>query len=202
MELNESTKLAKARENIIQKAKQHALFKNVEKTKGHIVFGRGEDSAKIIFMGEAPGFSENEKGKPFVGRSGALLELWVKHIGLGEKDYAVINSVPIIPLDEEGKIRPPAPEEINYFFDATKKIIDEINPEILVLLGKSAARAFNLEDMRVGEVREHIGKKFMFIYHPAYYLRNGKKGLEDAEKIKTAIEKHAGQKKQLNLRNF
>jgi uracil-DNA glycosylase len=54
-------------------------------------------------------------------------------------------------------------------------------------LGKSAARAFGKEDMKVGESIEYEGKKMFFIYHPAYYLRNGRKGLEDLVNLKTIL---------------
>jgi len=202
MELNESTKLKPVREKLFNLAKKSELYKNVTQTNGKIVFGRGNDEAKILFMGEAPGFSENEQGRPFVGRSGALLGEWIKHIGLNEKNYAVINAVPIIPLSADKKIRPPTEQEIKYFQETVKEIIKEINPEIVVLLGKSAARAFGLEEMKVGETRNVDEKKFFFIYHPAYYLRNGKKGFEDADKMKNVLEKHENEKKQSTLKNF
>ena len=97
MELDESEKLKEVREELLAHAKQSPLHKNVEETNGHIVFGRGSDEAKVLFIGEAPGFSENAEGKPFVGRSGKLLDAWVKELGLAESEYAVMNVVPIIP---------------------------------------------------------------------------------------------------------
>ena len=202
MELNESTKLKQVREELIEHAKKHELYKNISSTKGNIVFGRGEDNAKILFIGEAPGFSENEQGKPFVGRSGKLLEEWVTEIGLEKKDYAIMNVVPIIPLSTEGKIRPPEIEEIQYFLPLTEKMIKEINPEIIILLGKSAAKAFGKEGMKCGESTRWEGKKIYFIYHPAYYLRNGRKGFEDLEKLKQLLEEHKNEKKQTKLGNF
>jgi DNA polymerase len=202
MELYESTKLASVREELINHAKKHELYKNVTSTNGHIVFGRGTDSAKILFIGEAPGFTENEIGKPFVGRSGKLLEEWVKELGLSATEFAIMNVVPMIPLDKEKKIRPPTPEEIKYFLPITMKMIQQINPEVIVLLGKSAARAFEKETMKVGENTIYNGIKMYFIYHPAYYLRNGRKGFEDLGKLKALLESHKNEKKQLNLKNF
>ncbi|MCX6804263.1 MAG: uracil-DNA glycosylase [Candidatus Diapherotrites archaeon] len=202
MELNESQKLSSQREALFDAAIKHALYNNVLKTNGHIVFGRGSDNAKILFVGEAPGFSENENGKPFVGRSGKLLEEWVKELGLQSADYAVMNVVPIIPLGEEGKIRPPTPEEINYFLPITMKMVKAINPEVIVLLGKSAARGFGKESMHTGETTEFEGKKMFFIYHPAYYLRNGRKGLEDLTNLKKLLQKENQQKQQTKLGSF
>ena len=187
MELNESTKLAQVRNELLEHAKNHALHKNVLDTKGHIVFGRGDDESKILFIGEAPGFTENENGKPFVGRSGKLLETWVRELEINQK-YAIMNVVPIIPLDKEKKIRPPTPEEINYFLPYTMKMVNTINPKVIVLLGKSAARAFGKEEMKVGQSVEYEGKKMFFIYHPAYYLRNGRNGLEDLVNLKKILK--------------
>jgi len=187
MELNESTKLKNVREELLTHAKKHTLHKNVLDTKGHIVFGRGSDNAKILFIGEAPGFTENETGKPFVGRSGKLLTEWVNELGLTENDYAVMNVVPIIPLSEEKKIRPPTPEEIKYFLPITMKMVNAINPKVIVLLGKSAARGFEKENMHTGETTQYEGKKMFFIYHPAYYLRNGRKGIEDLANLRKIL---------------
>ncbi len=205
MDMNDSTKLKVVREQLIEHAKQHALYKNVLETKGNIVFGRGSDSAKILFIGEAPGFSENTQGKPFVGRSGKVLDLWVKELGLSQEDYGVMNVVPIIPLNNEGKIRPPTEEEIAYFLPYTKKMIQAINPKVIVLLGKSALSVFD-KNMRVGESKRYEGTKIFFIYHPAYYLRNGKNGVEDLVNLKKLLEEfdsiESGSIKQKSLSEF
>lgn len=202
MELNESIKLRQVREELINHAKKHALSKNVSETNGHIVFGRGSDNAKILFIGEAPGFSENKIGKPFVGRSGKLLEEWVKELGLKTNEYGVINVVPIIPLNEEKKIRPPTEEEIKYFLPITMKIVKEINPKVIVLLGKSAAKAFGKENLKVSETTFYENKKMFFIYHPAYYLRNGKNGFEDLDNLKKLLNEKETEGKQTNLSSF
>ncbi len=190
MEVNESKKLFQERTELIEHAKKHALYKNALKTKGNIVFGRGSDEAKILFIGEAPGFSENETGKPFVGRSGKVLNEWITALGLNEKDFAIMNVVPIIPLSEENKIRPPTEEEINYFLPYTKKIIEKMNPQIIVLLGRSAASIFD-KNLHVKETKKTVfGKitaQLYFIYHPAYYLRNGRKGTEDILPLKEIL---------------
>jgi DNA polymerase len=204
MEVNESKKLSTAREQILEHAEKHELYKNITETKGHIVFGRGDDEAKILFIGEAPGFSENQQGKPFVGRSGKLLDEWIKELGIKENEYAVINVVPIIPLSPDKKIRPPTEQEIEYFFPFTLKIIEQINPQIIVLLGRSAASIFD-ENLKPKQTKkETIGKTqttLYFIYHPAYYLRNGKKGLEDVQPLKKILEEEKG-KKQTTLGNY
>ncbi|MCX6801309.1 MAG: uracil-DNA glycosylase [Candidatus Diapherotrites archaeon] len=204
MELNESEKLKEVRENLIAHAKKSALYKNVEATNGHIVFGRGSDEAKVLFIGEAPGFSENKEGKPFVGRSGKLLGGWVKELCLSEADYAVMNVVPIIPLTSEGKIRAPTEDEINYFLPLTKKMMEKIAPKIIVPLGRSAGSIFS-KSLALGEVKRYDGYKLFFIYHPAYYLRNGADGINDLRNLKKLlkeIENEEGSKKQLTLDKF
>ncbi|MFA5931294.1 MAG: uracil-DNA glycosylase [archaeon] len=199
MDLNESKKLATVREELLAHARKHALYNTVVATKGNIVFGRGDDFSKILFIGEAPGFTENEIGKPFVGRSGKLLEEWVKELGLTTNEYAIMNVVPMIPLDKEQKIRPPTPEEINYFLPYTMKMVGEIDPKVIVLLGKSAARAFGKELMKVGGTVEYDGKKKFFIYHPAYYLRNRRKGREDLKNLKKILTEKENNIKQTKL---
>lgn len=197
MDLDNSVKLEKVKKDLINNAKKHALYKNVLDTKGHIVFGRGSDSAKILFIGEAPGFSENEQGRPFVGRSGKLLGEWIKELELNEEDYAIMNVVPIIPLSSEKKIRPPTEEEINYFLPQTKKMIESISPQIIVLLGRSSASIFD-KNLIVGQAKkEVIGKLttlLYFIYHPAYYLRNGKKGFEGLIPLKKILLENKSKK--------
>jgi uracil-DNA glycosylase len=193
MDLDNSIKLKKIKNDLIINAKKHELYKNVLDTKGNIVFGRGSDSAKILFIGEAPGFNENAQGKPFVGRSGKLLEKWIKELNLSEKDYAIMNVVPIIPLSKDKKIRPPTEEEINYFLPQTKKMIENISPKIIVLLGRSSASIFD-KKLIVGQAKkEVIGNLttlLYFIYHPAYYLRNGKNGFEGLSPLKKILKEN------------
>ena len=193
MEIDDSTKLSSFKKEFFDHANKSTLYENVKRTNGKIVFGRGSDNPKILFIGEAPGFSENEKGKPFVGRSGKLLDQWIDELGLKE-NFAIINVVPIIPLSD-GKIRPPTEDEINYFLPLTEKYIKILNPELIVLLGRSAASIFD-KTLMPGQVKYWkkmenqnstlsqntksvlSDKKLFFIYHPSYYLRNGGKGFE------------------------
>jgi len=194
MEINESTKLANFKKEFFKHAKKSSLYENIVKTNGKIVFGRGSDNPKFLFIGEAPGFSENTIGKPFVGRSGKLLDGWIDDLALKE-NFAIINVVPIIPLNKENGIRPPTEEEINYFLPLTEKYISLLSPTLIVLLGRSAASIFD-KTLSPGEVKHWKGMKnqsssslqntnsvlsdtkLFFIYHPSYYLRKGGKGFE------------------------
>ncbi len=133
-----------------------------------IVFGRGNDNPKILFIGEAPGQDENKIGRSFVGRSGKLLDNWIEELELKE-NFAVINVVPIIPLSKEGGIRPPTEEEINYFLPFTEKYIEILNPQLIVLLGRSAASIFD-KNLKLGEVKHWKTSKTFFHLPPLILL--------------------------------
>ena len=198
MKLLESKKLASFRATYFEHAKRHILFKNIEETSGHIVFGRGSDSPRVVFIGEAPGQNENKTGFAFVGRSGKLLDKWITELNLNEKDYSIINVVPIIPL-KDGSIRKPTKEEISYFLPLTEKYLDLLNPEVIVLLGRSAASIFD-KTLELGEVKRYKNSRLFFIYHPSWYIRKGGKGYElTLSKLKDFLK---NKNKQLNLEQF
>lgn len=162
-------------EKLIEAARAHPLYANIKKTNGKIVIGRGEKiNPEYLFIGEAPGQDENKVGKPFVGKSGKILDRWIKEAGI--VSFTIINAVPIIPLDEAGQIRTPTHDEIEYFRPYTRDLIRHIKPKRIVCLGKSAAK-FLQEDANFKNTgwNGRIG----FIYHPSYFLRNGKNGVSD-----------------------
>jgi uracil-DNA glycosylase len=170
-------------ENLAKAAKRHQLYKNVLATKGHIVIGRGNlKNPQILFIGESPGKTENRTGLPFQGRAGVILETWIKENSL--TSYAIINSLPIIPLTAEGKIRKPTKDEIIYFRPYLIRLKDAIAPSYIICLGKTAAEALNCEFKLCAWIK-NIG----FIYHPAYYLRGGaKRDLEGRKHFKELIQ--------------
>ena len=169
------TSSSPAAARLIEAAKRHPLYENVLRTSGHIVIGRGDmESPDYLFVGEAPGQSENIAGKPFVGRSGKILDEWIGKAGITR--YAVINAVPMMPHNKDGSIRTPTQDEIRYFRPFTKALIGEISPKRIICVGKSAAKFLEVDkDFRNKQWSGNIG----FIYHPSYYLRNGVKGTED-----------------------
>ncbi len=188
MEINSSEKLSEFKKKYFKIAKAHSLYKNILKTNGNIVFGRGSDNPKIVFIGEAPGQNENKIGAPFVGRSGGILDKWIEYLKLRESDYCILNVVPIIPLNKENGIRPPTNEEIKYFLPLTQEYLELLSPKLIVLLGKSSASIFD-KTLKPGETKNWKNTKLFFIYHPSYYLRNGGKGFESSlEKLKEVLE--------------
>jgi len=170
-------------DQLTEAAKAHPMYAHVRKTNGKIVIGKGEFAKPdYLFIGEAPGQEENISGKPFVGRSGKILDEWIERAGI--KKYAVINAVPMMPANQDGSIRTPTREEIDYFRPYTKSLINEINPTRLIYVGKSAAKFLELE--KEFKNKQWVGKTG-FIYHPSYYLRNGVRGTDDfIELIKNA----------------
>jgi len=180
--------MEETKKEIINAAKNHELYKNILKTNGNIVINRGSEHPEFLFIGEAPGFTENKQGIPFIGRSGKILDMWIE---ITKKSYGVINTVPIIPLNEEGKIRPPTKEEISYFRPLINKLIKKMNPKYIIGVGKSASNFLN-ETFKLCEWKGNIG----FIYHPAYYLRNGRKGINDFKRLIEKVQK------QKSLDNF
>jgi uracil-DNA glycosylase len=162
---------------LIGVAKGHELYQNILKTDGKLVISRGNlDAPEFLFIGEAPGQQENKQGIPFIGRSGKVLDNWMSSSGI--TNFAIVNTLPIIPLNSEGGIRKPTREEIDFFRPYVDNLIKVANPKCIVCLGKSA-----LEYLRKSIKNTEWEGKIGFIYHPAYFLRNGRNGLDDFEKL-------------------
>lgn len=146
-------------------------------TASKTVFGDGNSSAKIMFVGEAPGADEDRLGLPFVGRSGHLLESMLKAIGVQREDCYITNVLPWRPPGN----RTPTDAEKAVCLPFLRKQIDLINPDYIFILGGSAANALlEIEEPisklrgRWLEYKNSNGKtiKVLASFHPAYLLRN------------------------------
>ncbi len=137
------------------------------------VLGVGDVEADWLFVGEAPGAEEDERGEPFVGQAGKLLDAMLAAIGLnrGENVY-IANSV---------KCRPPAnrtpePEETALCWPYLARQIALLRPKLIVALGRPAAQTLLGTEVKIGAARgqlfEHGGIPLIVTYHPAYLLRN------------------------------
>ncbi len=151
---------------------------SLAKSRNNVVFSDGKPNDKIMLIGEAPGYWEDMKGKPFVGKAGQLLDKIFNCVGLSrEKDIYICNTIKCRPPEN----RNPLPEEksaCREYLDAQIKIL---NPKIILLCGKVAAQSFLGEVNSITKIR---GKwfdgndfgfknvKFMPIFHPSYLLRN------------------------------
>ena len=143
------------------------------------VFGVGDEKAKWLFIGEGPGRNEDLQGEPFVGQAGKLLDNMLRAIGLrrGENAY-IANIVKCRPTDDNGRDRPPTPEETAACMPYLARQIELIQPTILVALGKTAALSLLALDPDTpvsklrGTVHHYAGRPLIVTYHPAYLLRN------------------------------
>lgn len=142
----------------------------LSETRNNIVWWRCtvDKDIDILFVGEAPGREEDLQGKPFVGRAGKLLDKWINDIGV--EKYAIVNIVKCRPPNN----RVPTKEEINACLPLFNEQVRELNPKIIVALGRTACMVL----IGKSEVTANIGKIFKTRYgrvvifpHPAYVLR-------------------------------
>lgn len=147
-------------------------------TRTRTVFGTGDRQARWLFVGEGPGHNEDLQGEPFVGPAGKLLDNMMAAMGLrrGENTY-IANIVKCRPIGENGRDRPPAPDESATCLPYLERQIALIRPSVIVALGKSAALALlqagpetSVSSLR-GRVHRHAGVPLVVTYHPAYLLR-------------------------------
>jgi DNA polymerase len=144
----------------------------LHETRTKVVFGVGNVNARLMFIGEGPGRDEDLKGEPFVGRAGQLLTKIIKAMGYEREDVYIANAVKCRPPQN----RDPQADEVAACRHFLMRQVALIDPEIIVLLGRSAIGTVldlhsPLSRLR-GSFREWNGTKVMCTYHPAYLLRN------------------------------
>lgn len=149
-----------------------------------LVFGSGNSETKILFIGEGPGFHEDQQGIPFVGNAGSLLNKLLESVNL-TRDKISVNGKEAIFITNVVHHRPPEnrdplPEELSAYGKYLDKIIEIIEPKMIVTLGR-----FSMGKFLPGEKISGIhGKRFDIkwhskdivvvpMYHPAAALRNG-----------------------------
>lgn len=145
----------------------------------NVVICRGNPQAKLMIVGEAPGPQENIQGKPFVGRSGQLLDKILAAADFDpNEDVFISNSVFRLPPGEGSKnFRKPTKDEIDYYRPYAQQIIGIIDPQIILLSGNVAIQSIlgepqpRITRMR-GQWHQQHGRWLMPIFHPAYLLRN------------------------------
>jgi DNA polymerase len=137
------------------------------------VLGVGDTAADWLFVGEGPGAEEDERGEPFVGQAGRLLDNMLAAIGLKRgEDVYIGNAV---------KCRPPAnrtpePQETAACFPFLERQIRLIAPRLIVALGRPAAQTLLGSEVKIAAARgrlfDYRGIPLIVTYHPAYLLRN------------------------------
>lgn len=146
-------------------------------TRNKVVFVRGSLPADVLFLGEAPGPTEDQFGFPFVGPSGRLLSTMLRELEKSRKGwtYAIANPVGCVPwYDDDGvqRFRQPHETEVNACSPRFVKLLELANPTGIVLMGKVAESYW----ARYGtQLKRELSKSFLVncIQHPSYILRNG-----------------------------
>lgn len=144
----------------------------LHRTATNPVPGEGNPQARILLIGEAPGFHEDAQGKPFVGTSGKFLTELLQSAGLSREDVFITNVVKHRPPGN----RDPLPDEIYACSHFLKQQVELINPDVIVTLGRfSMASYFPGERIsRIhGKAKEVDGRLIVPMYHPAAALHNG-----------------------------
>ncbi len=138
----------------------------------NLVFGEGSASARLMFIGEAPGAEEDEQGRPFVGAAGQVLNNLMSKLGLNREEVYITNVVKSRPPNN----RNPEPDEIAACLPFLKMQIAAIRPRVIVTLGKIATDALLGTKEPITKIRgqwrryDHI--RVMPTFHPSYLLRS------------------------------
>jgi len=165
---------------------------DLAKTRKNVVFGEGSQNAKLMFIGEGPGESEDNSGRPFVGKAGELLTAMIeKAVGVPRESVYIANIVKCRPPQN----RVPTHSEISACKNYLLKQIELINPDIIVCLGATALNSLLGGEFAITKVRGmrySFGEKTVIpTYHPSYLLRNPsakKEAYEDMLLIKSLMQ--------------
>lgn len=163
-----------------------------------LVMGDGSADANIVFIGEAPGKNEDERGLPFVGAAGKFLNEMLVSINLERQDVFITNIVKYRPPNN----RDPSPEEKQAFWPYLGRQLEIIEPKVIVTLGRHAMEFF-LPDKKISQihgqpkklpVKLHDGRQSSWVilplYHPAAALYNGSMRtvlLDDFQVVKSLL---------------
>jgi len=137
------------------------------------VFGRGDAAAQLVVVGEAPGQEEDRTGLPFVGPAGKLLDLLLLTAGFPRGSVYICNTLKCRPPQN----RNPLPDELGACARFLKAQLAEIQPKVLLAIGKFAAQSLVGSEDSISRLRGRLfryqGIPLVVSYHPAYLLRNG-----------------------------
>ena len=177
-------------QRFINNFKGCALYKEAN----NVVFSDGNPNSKIMLIGEAPGHDEDIEGKPFVGRSGKLLDKMLEAIELNREKVYIANIIPWRPPSN----RRPTDEEIEICLPFIKKHIELIKPKVLMLLGSTATFALLKNTEGITKIRgkwvnlnlNSISVPTLPTFHPAFLLRQPaqkKHVWEDLKSLKNKV---------------
>ncbi len=153
-----------------------------------LVFGEGNERAKLMLIGEGPGYDEDVQGRPFVGKAGQLLTKILQSINLKREEVYITNIIKCRPPQN----RNPEPDEIQSCHPFLLRQINAIQPKIICALGTFAAQTLLKTTTKItalrGKLYELETVKVIPTYHPAFLLRNPEKKREVWEDMKRVLE--------------
>lgn len=186
--------------NALRSAVSHCERCSLHTTRTQTVFGVGDQQARLMIVGEAPGGDEDRQGEPFVGRAGQLLNEMLQAIGFKREQVYIANILKCRPPNN----RDPQAEEVGCCEPYLQRQIALVQPAVILAVGRIAAQNLLKTDQRMGALRgqEHRypGSDIPLIvtYHPAYLLRSPlekRKAWEDLQRTraltKSELKDHA-----------
>lgn len=164
---------------------------SLSKTRTNVVFGTGDKNSKIMFVGEAPGESEDLSGTPFVGRAGKLFDKYLEAVDIPRESVYIANMLKCRPP----KNRDPLPSEQDLCIEYLREQVRLISPKLIVCLGRISAMRLIKPDFKITKEHGIWFKKGNFeicaVYHPSLLLRDPRKKedmLTDMKAIKEKLE--------------
>ena len=165
---NDSKEFSKLRNEVLACTRCSELTR----TRHTVVFGSGNPKADLVFVGEAPGYYEDQQGLPFVGKAGELLTRMIEAMGLKRSDVFICNVLKCRPPNN----RNPAPEEIINCQPYLERQLALIKPKVICAMGNFAAQTLlkstrSITQLR-GETYDLNAVPCVPTFHPSYLLRN------------------------------
>jgi uracil-DNA glycosylase len=174
----------------------------LSRSRKNAVPGEGQLSAKIMFIGEAPGRSEDEKGRPFVGAAGRILDELLKKAGIERSEVFITNIVKCRPPNN----RVPKEDELTACRPYLDRQIALIKPKVICILGRTAYSSLlggSSITANRGKIVERAGQKYFLTFHPAAVIYN--KGLLsalEADLKKLAVEINKEEESEVSLEDY
>lgn len=154
----------------------------------NIVFGAGSGRARLVFVGEGPGYDEDRQGEPFVGAAGQLLTKIIQAMGLSREDVYICNIVKCRPPGN----RNPEADEIAACSPFLKRQLQAISPGFICALGTFAAQTLLGSTTPISRLRgrffDCMGARLLPTYHPAFLLRNPEKKRDVWQDMQTLMQ--------------
>jgi len=160
----------------------------LSKDRKNIVFGVGDPNARLMFVGEGPGYDEDQCGEPFVGAAGKLLTKIIEAIKYTRQQVYICNIIKCRPPGN----RNPMEDEIETCVPFLKRQIESVKPDMICALGTFAAQTLLGTKTPISKLRgyfhDYLGTKVLPTYHPAYLLRNPEKKRDVWEDMKMLMK--------------